>query len=622
MCGIAGILSFNSTVSARQLQEITRQLSHRGPDAEGFFRDDCCALGHRRLSILDLSEVANQPMHSQDGRYVIVFNGEVYNFREIAASLNLSLRTTSDTEVILEAFAREGVEAVQRFNGMFAFAVYDTQQQELYLFRDRLGIKPVFYFYNDGKFAFASELKSLTTLPEISAAINQTAISQFLHAGYIPAPHTIYQHIYKLLPGHYLKITRQGVEEKTYWDLPSQIAPQPLRDEAKAKAQLEALLTSSVKYQLISDVPLGVLLSGGIDSSTVAALAARNVGTKLNTFSIGFREGKFNEAGYAAAVAKHLGTQHHEFIVSSAEAKDLVESMLDAYDEPYADSSAIPTMLVSRLARQHVTVALCGDGGDELFLGYGMYQWAERLANPLWQSFRKPIAGLLSLGKENRYRKGADLFAYENVQSLPSHIFSQEQGFFAQKELQNILQIPAAASRDKACLASTPRPLKPSEKQALFDLQAYLPDDLLTKVDRATMRYGLEARVPLLDHRVVEFALNLSPELKLRNGVSKYLLKEILYQYVPRHLFDRPKWGFSIPLADWLRGDLKYLLDQYLDKSVVERHNLVKYESVSQLKTEFLGGNSYVYNRLWALLILHRWFEKHTGMISEIGCPM
>ncbi len=609
MCGIAGALSFTNPVLASGLQLITRQLSHRGPDAEGFFRDEICALGHRRLSILDLSEVANQPMHSQDGRFVIVFNGEVYNFRDIAGSLHLSFRTTSDTEVILEAFARSGVESVHHLNGMFAFAVYDKIAQELYVFRDRLGIKPLFYSWDGKQFVFASELKSLTALPGIPKKINPVAISEFLHLGYIPAPHTIYQGVFKLLPGHYLKVGKQGIEEKTYWDISSKIELTPLVDEVAAKAQLEELLLSSLQYQLISDVPLGVFLSGGIDSSMVAALAASGAGTKLNTFSIGFHEAKFNESGYAAAVAKHLGTQHHEFIVSSAEAKNLVEIMLDAYDEPYADSSAIPTMLVSRLARQHVTVALCGDGGDELFFGYGMYQWADRLGNPWLRPFHKPMAGVLSLGKEPRYRKAAALFGYEDTESLPDHIFSQEQGFFSRKELQGILHNPLAATSPAAAAFS--RSLQPAEKQALFDLRAYLPDDLLTKVDRATMYYGLEARVPLLDHRIVEFALNLSPELKIRNGVSKYLLKEVLYQYVPRQLFDRPKWGFSVPLADWLSGDLKYLLDTYLHKSVVERYDIVTPAAVEGLKAEFLGGNKYVYNRLWVLMILHRWFEKY-----------
>jgi asparagine synthase (glutamine-hydrolysing) len=365
-----------------------------------------------------------------------------------------------------------------------------------------------------------------------------------------------------------------------------------------------------VQYQLISDVPLGVFLSGGIDSSTVAALASRLSNTRLNTFSIGFTEEKFNEAHYARAVAKHLGTQHHEFTVSASEAKRLVEPMLDAYDEPYADSSAIPTMLVSRLARQHVTVALCGDGGDELFFGYGMYQWAERLANPLLRALRKPVSRLLTIPSAPRYRKAASLLGYEDESGLAGHIFSQEQGFFAKKELPGLLAdrptLDGAAGHQGLSRLLTPR-----EKQALYDLETYLPDDLLTKVDRATMYYGLEARVPLLDHRVVEFALNLAPNLKYRNGVSKYLLKEVLYQYVPRQLFDRPKRGFSVPLASWLGGDLRYLQEAYLSKEAVERYGVIRFETVRELLRQFNGGNTYVYHRVWLLIVLHYWLQKH-----------
>ena len=610
MCGITGFLSFNKFFSEQSLSRITRSLEHRGPDAEGLFYDGTCGLGHRRLSILDLSESANQPMQSADGSCTIVFNGEVYNYREIAAVLRVPLRTTSDTEVILESFARQGVSSLAQFNGMFAFAVYNAARQELHVVRDRLGIKPLFYYWDGRQLAFASELKALKALPELRIEPDFTSISHFLHLGYIPAPHTIYKNVFKLQPGHYLEATPKGLKNIPFWSPAGRIAPQVLHDEKEAKKGLEDLLLSAVQYQLISDVPLGVFLSGGIDSSTVAALASRLTSTRLNTFSIGFTEEKFNEAHYASAVAKHLGTQHHEFIVSSAEAKRLVEPMLDAYDEPYADSSAIPTMLVSQLARQHVTVALCGDGGDELFFGYGMYQWAERLANPLLKALRKPMSRLLTIPGAPRYRKAASLFGYEDESGLPGHIFSQEQGFFAKKELPGLLggrpALDGATGHQ-----GLPRPLTPREKQALYDLETYLPDDLLTKVDRATMYYGLEARVPLLDHRVVEFALNLAPNLKYRNGVSKYLLKEVLYQYVPRQLFDRPKRGFSVPLASWLQGDLRYLQEAYLSKEVVERYGVIRFKTVKDLLRQFNGGNTYVYHRVWLLIVLHYWLQKH-----------
>jgi asparagine synthase (glutamine-hydrolysing) len=610
MCGITGFLSFNNFFSEEGLSRITRALAHRGPDAEGLFYDGTCGLGHRRLSILDLSESANQPMQSADGSCTIVFNGEVYNYREMAAALHVPLRTTSDTEVILELFAQQGISSLAQFNGMFAFAVYNAPRQELHVVRDRLGIKPLFYYWDGRQLAFASELKSLKALPGLHIEPDFASISHFLHLGYIPAPRTIYKNVFKLEPGHYLKATSQGVENIAFWVPAERFTSRVLHDEKEAKKGLEDLLLSAVQYQLISDVPLGVFLSGGIDSSTVAALASRLSNTRLNTFSIGFNEAKFNEAHYASAVAKHLGTQHHEFIVSAAQAKHLVEPMLDAYDEPYADSSAIPTMLVSQLARQHVTVALCGDGGDELFFGYGMYQWAERLANPWLKALRKPVSRLLTIPSAPRYRKAASLLGYEDESGLAGHIFSQEQGFFARNELQNLLAAGTAPEAG-AAYRKFMRELTPREKQALYDLETYLPDDLLTKVDRATMRYGLEARVPLLDHRVVEFALNLAPNLKHRNGVSKYLLKEVLYQYVPKQLFDRPKRGFSVPLANWLQGDLRYLQEEYLRKEVVERYGVTRFETVKALLRQFNGGNTYVYHRVWLLIVLHYWLQKH-----------
>jgi asparagine synthase (glutamine-hydrolysing) len=611
MCGIAGYLSFNGHFSSSDLSNMTTAIKHRGPDAEGFFVDEVCGLGHRRLSILDLSEGANQPMYAQNGRYSMVFNGEVYNFREIAANLQLPLRTTSDSEVILEAFARQGAECVHLFNGMFALAIYDTQQHVLHLYRDHMGIKPIFYYWDGHSFAFASELKALLQVPAISRKIQPPAIEQFLHRGYIPAPYTIYESIYKVLPGHYVTVSSAGLHTKPYWSTNRAVHSEIITDEQQARRQLEELLLSSIRYQLVSDVPLGVLLSGGIDSSLVTALAARQWGTNLNSFSIGFKESTHNESHYAKAVATHIGTHHHEFIVSSVEAKQLVEPMLDVYDEPYADSSAIPTMLVSRLARQHVTVALCGDGGDELFFGYGMYQWANRLANPWLRNLRKPIAQLLSYRKPVRYQKAAALFNYRTEAELPSHIFSQEQGFFSNRELEFLHQHSLTPNGRGLSVEQTGRKLSAMEKQALYDLNTYLPDDLLTKVDRATMQYGLEARVPLLDYRIVEFALNLAPDLKYRNGITKYLLKEVLYQYVPKHLFNRPKQGFSIPLQAWLRTDFRYLIDDYLNQSVVDQFSIVPYEVVKQIKDRFLQGDDFVYNRLWALIVLHRWLKKY-----------
>jgi asparagine synthase (glutamine-hydrolysing) len=410
--------------------------------------------------------------------------------------------------------------------------------------------------------------------------------------------------------GNYIYISRDSFQTHAYWALGEAVSANMYTDELSAKVQLESLLSSSVNYQMISDVPLGIFLSGGIDSSLVTALAVKQSPGNINTFSIGFEEAKYSEAVYAKEVARHLGTNHHELIVTSREVRELVETMMEVYDEPYADSSAIPTMLVSAFARQQVKVVLCGDGADELFFGYGMYQWAQRLAQPGLRLIKNPLAKVLKHGRQDKYQKAAGMLDFEDIHCLPSHIFSQEQGFFSRKELHGLLH---KAHMQDVCLptAQAKRNLTAIESQSLFDMQYYLPDDLLVKVDRASMQYGLEARVPYLDHQVIEFALNLSPDLKYRNGTSKYLLKEILYQYVPRQLFDRPKRGFSIPLQEWLHKDLKHLLDDYLNESLVTKAGVVKYEKVKALKRDFLEGNSYVYNRLWILIVLHRFLLKN-----------
>jgi asparagine synthase (glutamine-hydrolysing) len=616
MCGIAGFYSINQKFTESNLKNMTTALSHRGPDADGFFYDGVCGLGHRRLSVIDLSEAANQPMFTPDERFAMVYNGEVYNFKELRKQIDTPLRTSSDSEVILALFAKMNIRSVYWLNGIFAFAIYDQFEKALYLFRDRVGVKPLYCYYDEENFAFASEIKSLLELPQIAKNLDKSAVADFLHLGYIPAPKSIYQNIYKMPAGSWLKISPQGLVQDQYWSLAEKVHDTATQKkigiwnrEAEAKQQLKKILLSAVNYQLVSDVPLGVFLSGGIDSSLVTALATQESDNQINTFSIGFKENKFNEAEYARTIAKHLQTNHHELMVSTEEAKALIPQLIDIYDEPFADSSAIPTLLVSKLARQHVTVALGGDGGDELFLGYGMYQWAERLAKPFWQTVRKPVAGTLRMFKGNKYQKARSLFNYSKKQDLASHIFSQEQHLFSKKEIANLLINQTAQS--KYGFLPVKRNLNAMEAQALFDLQYYLQDDLLVKVDRASMRFALEARVPLLDHRVIEFAINLAPELKYKNKTSKYLLKQVLYDYVPAKLFDRPKQGFAIPLIDWLKTDLKYLIDDYLNENIIKHYGLVKYEVIDSMKKQFLKGNSYYYNRLWALIVLHQFMAKH-----------
>ena len=537
MCGIAGYYSATGA-DKTTLLKMANAIAHRGPDAEGTYVHESFGLAHRRLSILDLSAAAHQPMLSACGRYVMVYNGEAYNYQELKEELNLTTQTSSDTEVILEAFALMGPAMVNKLNGMFAIAVLDRLENKLFLFRDRLGIKPLYVYHSAGTLAFASELKAITSCRDkFPVSINHEAIPYFLHLGYIPEPLSIYKEVTKFPVGHWAVFDGSRLNSTCYWSAADKITSEVWTDEVSAKEKLDELLTASVKRRLISDVPFGTFLSGGIDSSVVTALAQKVSANPINTFSIGFEKAKYNEAHFAKQVSNHLGTEHHEFVVTEKDALDLVLEIVPQFDEPFSDSSAIPTMLVSKLARKSVTMTLSGDGGDELFLGYGAYVWAKRLQNPLLAALRQPISDMLALGND-RSRRVSKLLDFDFKSCSQSHTFSQEQNLFSAKEIGALVKNTSASTLlmndNFGCKNSLNRTLTPQEIQAFFDLNYYLKDDLLVKVDRSTMRYGLETRVPLLDHTVVEFALNLSPSLKIKDGCSKYLLKEVLYSYVPK----------------------------------------------------------------------------------------
>ncbi len=611
MCGIAGFLSFSVNFSKPDLENMTNALAHRGPNAAGFYFNDKVGLGHRRLSIIDLTEAANQPMHSQCGRYVIVFNGEIYNYREIARELKVTLKTTSDTEVLLESFIQFGTGFVNKLNGMFAFVIYDTKEAVLYVYRDRMGIKPIYYYHDETNFIFASELKSFDVLPNIyKGGTNKQAINDFLYLGYIPAPLSIYNNIKKFPSGSYAVIGKNKFEIQSYWKLEEQIERKVITNIKEAKNRLNELLISSVQYRMISDVPLGTFLSGGIDSSLVTALAQKISDRPVKTFTIGFKEGKFNEADYARAVAKHLKTEHYEKELTYNDALELFETALNIYDEPFADSSSFPTLLVSKFAREQVAVILSGDGGDETHLGYGAYEWGKRLSNPLLKTFRKQVAFLLRKGN-NRQKRASYLFDYKDESRIKSNIFSQEQYCFSEQEIQILLQPSQTTSFSiQEHIALQNRSLSFVEQQALFDLQYYLQDDLLVKVDRASMHHALEVRVPLLDYRLVHFALNLSEDLRKQKGVTKYLLKEVLFDMVPKELFERPKWGFSIPLIEWLKNDWRFLIDTYLNKSTIEETAVLNFEVAQQYVKRFQKGENYLYNRIWLMLVLQMNLKK------------
>ncbi len=624
MCGICGYIGTNKISGREMLEQLNQTLYHRGPDAGDVWLAENVGLGNRRLKILDLSDNGNQPMISQNGRFVIVYNGEVYNYLELAKELKerfgTTLRTGTDTEVILEAFAHYGRKTFAMLNGMFAIAIYDKEKKTLLLARDRSGIKPLYYHHDStGGVIFASELNSFRVIKDIPLQINRDIVPVFLHLGFIPTPWSIYRNIYKVRPGTILEMNGHSVSEERFYTFLPGGEKLLIRKETVALDQLEELMLSSVKYQLQSDVPVGIFLSGGTDSSLVAAIAAKAHTKQVNTFTIGFRENKFDESVFAEKVAKQLGTNHHPFIVSLDDATEMLEKVTDVYGEPFADSSAIPTMIVSRLAKKHVSVTLSGEGGDELFYGYGSYRWARRLSNPFLRGGRKIAELLLRATKLSRNQRVAEMLAFESDTYLPSHIFSQEQYFFSDIELRRLMSYHPGIMEGhfhlfETRLRGSQRKLSPKERQALYDQDYYLPGDLLVKVDRASMHFSLETRVPYLDHRIIEFAGNLHEGLKVKNGTDKYLLKKLLFRYLPSSLFERPKQGFTIPLDLWMRNSWDSNISTYLSKEIVERHGFVRYDEVQSVLSRYKSGKQeFLYNRIWALITLHRWLEKFHG---------
>jgi asparagine synthase (glutamine-hydrolysing) len=619
MCGIAGIQSVRK-INRSDIHEMTGALLHRGPDANNVFINDSAtlALGHTRLSIIDLSVEANQPMQSADENLSIVFNGEIYNFKSLKnelQSLGCRFRTDSDTEVILQGYQQWGSNISIRLDGMFALAIYDKQRDELFVLRDRVGKKPLFYFHDDGVFIFASEIKALRkhSVVENNKTFDYAALTNFLHLGYIPEPATAFDAIKKFPAGHYAVVKKgQSFQVTAYWKPEDDITERRQLNPQQALTSLKDALSAAVEKRLISDVPLGAFLSGGTDSSIITALASRLKNDQLKTYTIAIQENKIDESAYAAQVAKHLKTDHHEYRLKQEDAVAMLTRYLNHFDEPFADTSAIPSMLVSKLARTEVTVALTGDGGDELFLGYGAYDWAKRLESPMISFLGSPISYTLNKWGSNRLKRASYLFRQVNPNQKRSHIFSQEQYYFTQNEIENKL----AVNRNHRSSFRYDDPdisfLEPAEKQALFDLQYYLKDDLLVKVDRASMYYGLECRCPMLDRDVIALALNLPPELKINNGERKWILKELLREYLPDELVYRPKWGFGIPLARWLRNELAWLIEKYLSKEMIEEIGMVNYEHVAILKTSFSRGEDFLYNRLWVLIVLHKWIYENS----------
>jgi asparagine synthase (glutamine-hydrolysing) len=644
MCGIAG---FWKTKAHRECpQETLRQMgatmAHRGPDDSGVFFDAGAGLGlvHRRLAILDLSPEGHQPMTSVSGRYVIVFNGEVYNFEAIREELGAAKwRGHSDTEVMLQAFERWGIQAaVRRFVGMFAFALWDAQDKILYLVRDRLGIKPLYYGRIGTDFVFASELKALREYPGFDNSIDLDALALYMRHDYVPSPHSIYTGIQKLRPGQIacFQSPRATPAMSTFWsaiDVAQRGAAERLgSSESELLDQLEQCLSESVRLRMIADVPVGAFLSGGVDSSTVVALMQRQSSRPVRTFTIGFQDPAFDEAKAAQKVAQHLGTEHTELYVTPEEAQAVIPLLPSMYDEPFGDSSQIPTFLVSRLARRQVTVSLSGDGGDELFGGYFRYS----LTNSLWRLLRnvprparriaerltrrvppkmidtglswiRPVLPARITGIRlpgDKLQKIAEYLPLANPEAIYLHTLSHWSNAC---QLVPGAAVPNDLENSLAELRGLP---SFDEIMMLADLTNYLPDDILTKVDRASMAVSLEARVPLLDHRAVELAWRMPVNFKVRNGQAKWALRQILYKYVPARLIERPKMGFNVPVDGWLRGPLRPWAEELLSQEALGKHQLLNIEMVRKKWKEHLSGSRNWHFQLWNVLMFQQWLTS------------
>ncbi len=650
MCGIAGFIT-TSSAEGRQLSEqvglMTDQIVHRGPDDSGAWveAESGVALGSRRLAIVDLSPAGHQPMVSSCGRYVIAFNGEVYNFgslREEMEPRGCKFRGHSDTEVILTAVAEWGLEAaVKKFVGMFAMAIWDRPQRTLHLVRDRLGIKPLYYAWAGKSFLFGSELKALRAYPDFVPRINRDAVALYMRYNDIPQPFSIYEHTFKLPPGCILSVPVRDrsipaqVTPTPYWsakEVSERGAANPFEgSEAEAVEQLDALLRDSVRLRMIADVPLGAFLSGGIDSSTVVALMQAQSNRRVKTFTIGFAESQYNEAEHAKAVAAHLGTDHTELYVTPQETRAVIPKLPFYYDEPFSDSSQIPTYLVSELARRHVTVSLSGDGGDELFGGYPRYF----RASVLWKRMRwfpgparRMLARLIGAPRLTTYNRRFGWLAqwtdrYGRPGSVGEKMYKLSEALAVDTREALYRHYGSHSKKPTGIVLGSKEPMMvltdPSQWAALsdyyqqmmfFDIITYLPDDILTKVDRASMAVSLEARVPIIDHRVVEFAARIPVSMKIRNGTGKWLLRQVLYRYVPKELIERPKMGFGVPIDAWLRGPLRDWAEALLNEDRLKREGYLDPVPIRRIWAEHLSAQRNQADLLWDVLMFQAWRER------------
>jgi asparagine synthase (glutamine-hydrolysing) len=630
MCGIAGFADFRKKSTEEILAKMSCALSHRGPDGQGvyFHQTDNAqiGLGHRRLSIIDLSSAANQPMH-YNGLHLI-FNGEIYNYNEIRnrlIELGHQFVTHSDSEVILHSWEEWGEKSIDQWRGMFAIAMYDEGKQELVCIRDRAGVKPFNYYWKDGLFLFGSELKSLVAHPDFVKGIDKNAVASFLQYGCISHPHSIYKDSHKLPPGHLLrlKLSSKEISIKQYWNVYDCYNKPKLNiGIEEAIDETEKILSESFQYRMVADVPVGVFLSGGYDSSCVTALLQRNSSEKIKTFTIGTTDKKLDEAPYAKAIAQHLGTDHTEYYCTPQEALNIIPELPHFYDEPFADSSAIPTILVSRLARKKVTVALSADAGDEVFAGYNRYDYISRYGNKL-RSIPKPVRKMAAATMEklssdnipflrNQYNFHS---RYDKLKNLlndpsPSELLKNLSQVFNKKDLQKLFTggfLELATAHSSTELKS--EFYDPLSYMMAVDYQTYMVDDILQKVDRATMSVSLEGREPFLDQNIIEWAAQLPSDYKYHEGQKKYILKRIVQKYIPKEIMERPKMGFGIPVESWMTNELKDLVKEYLSEKNLD-HGLFNVQEVNNLVSDFFSGRTEKHLKIWYLLMFQMWYKK------------
>ena len=631
MCGISGFADFTKKTGRDVLEKMNRIMAHRGPDGEGYalYENPSAGigLGHLRLSIIDLTEGGRQP---KTFRHLhITFNGEIYNYNEIKKELEQkghAFESHSDTEVILHAYDEWGSEALQKFVGMYAFVIYDEKNQKLFACRDRAGVKPFIYYHKNGVFLFASELKALMQHPAFEKDINKDAAAAFMQYGYVPTPHCIFNKTYKLKPGHFLEldIPAQSVRTTRYWNV-YDAYNKPLLDISlpEAIAETERILSKAFEYRMVSDVPVGVFLSGGYDSSCVTALLQKNHTEKIKTFTIGVPDDGLNEAPYAKDIAAHLGTDHTEYYCTHKEAIEIVPQLPFFYDEPFADSSAIPTTLVSRIAREKVTVALSADAGDEVFAGYNRYDYMLKFGKKLQRipgMMRKSAAAVMDvvpadaipvLNKKylfhSRYEKVKTFLKNPSEKNLLKNITQHMSDDGISKLFKNRIQVLSSAFDSDELAEENYSMLS---YMMAIDYQTYLLDDILQKVDRATMSVSLEGREPFLDQHIIEWAARLPLDYKYNKGNKKFIIKEIVHKYIPQSLLDRPKMGFGIPISGWLETELKPFVDQYLDESFILKQDIFNNEEVQRIRKAFYNGKKERAEKIWFLLMFQMWYDK------------